>query len=142
MNKPRYKKPTRRSRYYVDPVLWQRAIWFCRDYPRWIEQLAACSDSNKTVTDYANQVHVQTSGDHNPTEVLGIRRAELQSKVDIVNNAVNSVTDSARLQMYLKLGVTQHISYETLRDKHIPCGRRQYHQYRQEIIYRVAQAID
>lgn len=142
MNKPRYKKPTRRSRYYVDPVLWQRAIWFCRDYPRWILLLDSCTDSNHTVTDYANQVRVQTSGDSNPTEALGIRRAELQAKVDIVNHAINAVTDNDTLRMYLKLGVTHQLSYETLREKQIPCGRRQYHQYRREIIYNVAQEID
>lgn len=140
MNKPRYKKPTKKSRWYVDPALWQHAVSFCRCYPLWIAELCVC-DSSKTITDYEHQIHVQTSGDYNPTEALGIRRAELQSKVDIINNAIKAVTDDEPLQVYLRLGVTHHLSYETLREKQIPCGRRQYHQYRREIIFNVAKAI-
>lgn len=137
---PRYKKPTRKSRFYVPPALWDLAIAFCRNYPLWIAELAVC-DTSKTITDYENQIRVQTSGDYNPVEEMGIRRAELQRKVDIVNDAAKDVTDSDIMQQYLIMGITHRLSYETMAKQGIPCGRRQYHEYRRAFIYSVSQKL-
>lgn len=139
-DKIRYKRPTKRSKNFVPPALWDHAISFCRCYPLWIAELAVC-DTSKTITNYENRVNVQTSNTYNPVEEMGIRRAELQKKVDIVENSVKEVTNSEILQKYLIMGVTHHLSYETLTNQGIPCGRRQYHEFRRAIIYLISQKI-
>lgn len=136
----RYKRPTKRSKFFVAPALWDHAISFCRCYPIWIAELAVC-DTSKTITDYADQIHVQTSGEYNPVEEMAIRRATIQRKVDIVNDAALAASGDEIMQKYLILGVTHHLSYETLSKQNIPCGRRQYHRMRREMIYYVSQRI-
>lgn len=134
------RRPTAKSKYYVPFALWDNAITFCRCYPLWIAELSVC-DTSKTITDYENQIHVQTSGDYNPVEEMAIRRVKLQEKVDIVENAARAMTSSEIMVKYLIMGVTHHLSYDTLQKQGIPCGRRQYHEMRRGMIYHVAQQI-
>jgi len=140
MNKIRYKRPTKRSKNFVPPALWDHAISFCRCYPLWIAELSVC-DTSRTITNYEDRVNVQTSGDYNPVEELAIRRAELQRKIDIVEDAAKLITESEPLQKYIIMGVTHQLSFETLAGQGIPCGRRQYYEYRRAMIYFVSQKI-
>lgn len=138
MKEQRYRKPTKRSRYYVPPALWNHAISFCRCYPLWVAALSACDSSRAIRYDLDR---VQTSGDGNPTEQLGIRRAELQRKIDIIHDASAAVTESEPMQKYVIMGVTHGLSYETLEQQGIPCSRNTYHAYRRKMIFNVSQAI-
>ena len=146
MKEQRYRKPTKRSRYYVAPALWNHAISFCRCFPLWVAELSACDSSRAIRYDLDK---VQTSGDNNPTEQLGMRRAELQRKVDIINTSAAAVTDSDPMQKYIIMGVTHGLSFEVLEHlplqdtklQGIPCSRNTYHAYRRKMIYNVAMAI-
>lgn len=140
MNSPRYKKPTRKSRFFVAPPLWELAIAFCRNYPLWVAELSVC-DTSKTITNYSDHLKVQTSSDYNPVEEMAIRRMELKKKVDIIDTAAACVADSEIMRKFLIMGVTHHLSYETLKTQGIPCGRRQYHELRRSMIYCVSQKI-
>lgn len=139
MDKTRYKRPTKRSKNFVPPALWDHAISFCRCYPLWIAELAVC-DTSKTITDYT-QPKVQAGNGDNPTERLAIRRAKLSEKIRTVEKAAKTVSDSETMQKFIIMGVTHHLSYETLKKQGIPCGRRMYHELRREMIYLVSQEL-
>lgn len=133
------RRPTKKSKHYVAPALWDHAITFCRCYPLWKAELSVC-DSSRAIR--YDKDRVQTSGDFDPTETLGIRRAELQKKVDIVEQAAAEATVSEVIQELLILGVTHGLSYDTLSAKYgIPCGYRQYHECRRTMIKHVADKI-
>ena len=134
-----YKKPTKRSRWFVPPEIWSNAITFCRCYPLWKAEMSVC-DTTRTITDYTRD-KVQTSNIGSPTEQLAIRRAKLSEKIAIVENAAAAVSDGEIMQKFIIIGVTHHLSYETLQKQGIPCGRRMYHELRREMIYRVSQEI-
>ena len=138
MKKPRFKKPTKRNRFYVPGAIWEHATKFCKCYPLWVAELSACDSSRAIRYDLDK---IQTNGDSNPTEDLGIKRAELQRKIDIVENSVNAVTESKPLRKFLLLGVTHGLSFETLEQQHIPCGRRMYYEMRREVIFRVSKEL-
>ena len=133
------RRPTKKSKHYIVPALWDHAITFCRCYPLWKAELSVC-DSSKAIRYDIDRV--QTSGDYDPTETLGIRRAEIQEKVDLVERAAAIATQSEVIQELLILGVTHGLSYDTLCAKyHIPCGFRQYHEYRRIMIKYIADKI-
>lgn len=136
--KKRYKRPTKRSKYFVPPAIWDNAISFCRCYPIWIAELAVC-DSSRAIR--YDQPKVQTSGDFDPTETLAIQRAKLREKIKIVEDAAEETAENEVMKKYLILGVAHHLSFDTLQKKGIPCGRRMYHELRREMIYRVAQEL-
>lgn len=140
MNKPRYWKPTKRSKNYVPGEIWDNAIAFCRCYPLWVAEYRVC-DTPKTITNYSHQVKVQTSGDFNPVEAAAIRRARLKEKMDIVEQAADQACDNAVLRKYLILGVTRGLSYSTLQKQGIPCSRNYYHRLRREMIYHISQNL-
>ena len=133
------RRPTKKSKHYVAPAIWDHAISFCRCYPLWLAELSVC-DSSRAIR--YDKDRVQTSGNYDPTESLGIRRAELQQKIDIVNNAAASTVQNEVIRDLLILGVTHGISYDTLKAKYnIPCGFRQYHEMRRTMIKFIADEI-
>ena len=133
------RRPTKKSKHYVAPALWDHAITFCRCYPLWKAELSVC-DSSKAIRYDIDRV--QTSGDYDPTETLGIRRAEIQEKVDLVERAAAIATQSEVIQELLILGVTHGLSYNTLRMRFdIPCGHNQYNEYRRTMIKYIADKI-
>lgn len=111
---------------------------YCRMYREWRAMIATCDASKGIRYDLPR---VQTSAGDSSTETLGIRRAALQTKVDIIEDAVRSVTESEVLQGFILLGITEPMSYERLTVKGIPCGRTLYHQLRSQALFLIAQKI-
>lgn len=111
---------------------------FCRMYREWVAMINTC-DASKGIR--YDLVRVQTSPGDSSTETLGIKRADLQSKVDIIEGAVQSVTDSEVLQKFLLIGITEPMSYDGLCAKGIPCGRTLYHQLRKQALSLIAERI-
>ena len=111
---------------------------FCQRYKEWLKMIATC-DASKGIR--YDLVRVQTSAGESSTETLGIKRASLQAKVDIINDAVSSVTESEALQRFILLGITEPMSYERLYALGMPCGRTLYHQLRRQALFLIAEKI-
>ena len=133
------RRPTKTSKHYILTVLWDYAISFCRCYPQWLAELSVCDSSCAIRYD---KDRVQTSNNYDPTETLGIRRAELEAKIKVVEDAAAIAARDEVIRELLILGVTHGLSYNTLKTRYnIPCGLNQYHESRRTMIKAVADKI-
>lgn len=62
----------------------------------------------------------------NPTEKLAVARAYLSKRMSYVDNALSSIDSS--IAKYLKIGVTEGVTYDILRIKGCPCCRDLYYE--------------
>lgn len=112
---------------------------FCQKYGEWKAELNYNSDAAKGIS--YDLPRVQTSAGDSSTETFGIKRANLQRKIDIVEDALNSVTESEALREFIRMGLTVPLTYEVLTAKGIPCGRTLYYQLRKQALFLIAQKI-
>ena len=113
------------------------ALHWCLRYPQWEKELAVMPDPSRAIR--YDQDRVQSSGDYDSTYELAVTRLEIESKKTLLEEIVRSVDST--LYDYLIMGVAYGFTYYQLRDKGIPCGRRQYYERRQAIYQKVAKKI-
>lgn len=96
----------------------------CLQYDRW------CEEYNESTAPAAARTDGEPcrSGNGNPTESIGSKKAELKLKIDRVDQTVLDAAGPV-LAPFLLAGVTKkNIGYKYLRTvKHIPCGRDYYY---------------
>ena len=75
----------------------------------------------------------------NPTEQAGIRLAEIDNNISIIENTAAEV--GGNLFSYLLRGVTDHYAtYKYLRyTLHMPCGKNMYYSIRRRFYYELSQ---
>lgn len=135
----RYKAPTKRSKYYLPRPVYRHAVTFCECYKTWRDDIIDIDKEAPKAIDYTTDKIKADAGD--PTAEKAMKRAALQKKVEIIDRAAADVVKSETLRQFIILGITTPLSYEDLTTINIPCGRRQYYQYRREIIYRIAKEL-
>ena len=127
------------GKYALDKNEFLHAKYFALRYNKWKDEYKALADSGKGI-DY-DKDKVQTTGDFDPVETAGIRRAELSRKIELIEKTAKEVDKS--LYKWLLQGVTQ--TYATFKYlscvKDMPCGRRQYYEKRRRYYYLLAQKL-
>ena len=134
----RYRRPTKKSKYYVEKRLYDAAVHWVRLYPDWVQELKEY-DTGQAIR--YDRVQVQTSGNFDPTEAAGIRKAELSQKVELVEDAAREAVKNNVLRMWILYGVTNGIPFDQLAAKGIPCGKDMFYESRRAFYYHVAQRI-
>ena len=134
----RYRRPTKRSKYYVEKRLYDAAVHWVRLYPDWVAELKEY-DTGQAIR--YDKVNVQTSGTFDPTEAEGIRHAELSQKVAMIEDAAREAVTNPILRMWILYGVTNGIPFDQLDAKGIPCGKDLFYESRRAFYYQVAQRI-
>lgn len=113
------------------------ALHWCLRYPQWEKELSVLPDSSRAIR--YDQERVQTSGDYDSTFELAIKRVDIEAKKALLEEIVRSVDES--LYNYLIMGVGYGFTYYQLKERGIPCGRRQYYERRYLIYEKVANRI-
>lgn len=97
---------------------------YCYQYDTWVDEYRTGTAPAAARID--GEPH--GSGDGNPTARLGSRKAELKSKIELVEKTVVEAAGPV-IAPFLLIGVTKkHIGYKYLRNtKKIPCGKNYYY---------------
>lgn len=130
------------GRYKISKHEFYTCYHFALQYQEWLDRYNALSDSAKAIN-LDGMPHGNSTGD--PTQSLAIKRAELKTKMDIVDDCILEATkDYPALSEYLKRGVTSEgITYTYLHNVMLmPCGRRLYYELRQRFYYILSRHIE
>ena len=133
----RYRTPSKRSAYYIPKEDYLTAIHWCRRYPNWIKELKVEPDTSKAIT--YDKLHVQTSGDFDPTTEIAMHRAEISGKVKLLEEVVKEAAPD--IYEWLLKGLTQGIPEYKLRQDGMPCGHNKYYRSRQHALYLISKRI-
>lgn len=134
---PNERTPTQRSKLYLPRETYLTAIHYCRQYPLWLIELDMEFDARQGIA--YDRDRVQTSSNSDSTSQLGIRRAEVSAKKDLVENTAKAVAGT--LYRWLILGVCYNLTYYQLKQRGIPCGHNLYYSLRRQFYYDIARQI-
>ena len=100
--------------------------------------LSAKTDSSKAIRYDLDKV--QSSNTSDPTSDIGIQRAELQSRIDLLENTIRKI--APEIEKYMLEGVTIGLNFYQLENKGMPCSANYYYAKRQQIYYEIAKALN
>lgn len=115
---------------------------YAMQYQEWHDRLRALTDSVGTIVS-DGQPHGNAVG--NPTESLGMKRAELDEKIKSVEDAAREATqDCGWMYSFLLRGVTDSdVTYDYLRTvMGLPCGKNTYYEHRRKFYYILSQNLN
>lgn len=115
------------------------AKYYALRYNKWKDEYKALEDSSKAIR--YDKDRIQTSGDFDPVEYAGMRRAELAKKMEMIEKTAEE-TDP-ELSDWILQGVTQDFAtFKYLSTvKRIPCGKDKYYNARRKYYYLLSQKI-
>lgn len=134
----RARLPQEQNPWWTPKHDWNCAVQWCLRYPDWKKELDSLPDPSKGI-DYSKD-KVQTSGDHDITAEMAMRRLELEAKVNLLET-------TAKLCMpdrteFLIMGVTnEYITIESLLNKGMPYSKNTYYRIRQKFYHLIAKRI-
>lgn len=116
---------SKKNPYWIERHRYYELKHFCLQYPVWKKTYASLGYING----HRNIIELSRSPTHisNPTEKISILRASLMEKIKMVENA--AVETDRDLAQYIIYGVTEGISYDTIRVRYnIPCCKDIYYE--------------
>ena len=134
---PQHRTPSEKSEYYVPKETFLMIIHYCKQYPAWVDELNALTDTSRAITYDSDRV--QTSNDSDPTSDLAIRRAEISRKKEEVEQVAKEVAGD--LHKWLILGVCHDYPYQQLEACGIPCGKNMYYHLRRKFYFELSKKI-
>ena len=129
--------PSNKSQYFLPKETFLTVVHYCRQYPIWLSELNALSDSRHGV-DYDSD-RIQSSGSHDQVFDIVAQREKLVTKKDVIEKTAAAV--SGGLQSWLILGVCYGLTYFQLADRGIPCGKDLYYQMRRKFYFELSKRI-
>lgn len=134
---PNDRAPSRKSKYYLPTETFLTALHYCRQYPLWIAELELDLDARKGLSYDGDQA--QSSVDYDSTAEIGMKRAAISTKVDLVEDVARQIAGND--YRWLVVGVCYDMPYYQLRQRGIPYGKNIYYNWRRRMIYEIAQKI-
>lgn len=134
----RYRRTSRKSKYYLNNELYDTVLHYARNYPTWLAEYSIC-DQNSGIR--YDKTRVMTSGDYDPTETLGIKRASLREKLDKIESAARIAAPDDVLREFLMLGVCFGYTVTMLEQRKMPCNHNIYAAMRSRFYYELAQTL-
>lgn len=134
-------RPLNQKKYGISKHAFATAHAYCLQYPEWKEELNSKTSSVKSPQITGMPGAHNGSGD--PTGDLGQRRAELQEKIDKVEEtAKEAVGANTALYPYLlEYVTTDGATFHWMQTKGIPCGSTLFYQIRRYFYYLMAPKI-
>lgn len=132
------KTPNKKSKYYIEAPFYRMAVSWCLCYWSWKDMLSAKTDSSKAIRYDLDKV--QSSNTSDPTSDIGIQRAELQSRIDLLESTIRKI--APEIEKYMLEGVTIGLNFYQLENKGMPCSANYYYAKRQQIYYEIAKALN
>lgn len=134
----RYRRTSTKSKWYLNNELYDTVLHYARNYPTW---KAECEVYDLNGAIRYDKERVQTSGDYDPTETIGIRHALLMEKISKINAALEIAAPEETLRHFLMLGVCYGLTRFQLEQKQMPCNRNAYAAMRSRFYYELAQIL-
>ena len=106
----RGRKPSQRSLYYLPSKAYKLAQEYALNYDMWSAELRSLCNQSKAI-DYAKD-RVQTFSDYDSTQEAAIDIAELQSKLDKIDDAIREVSEG--MDDFIRLAVCYDYTYRQL----------------------------
>ena len=126
-----------KNQYYIPKEEFLTVLHYCRQYPLWVAELKADPDSSRAIT--YDKDRVQTSNVFDPTEAIGMRRAEIAAKKRGLEEVAREV--GGALYDWIILGVCYGMTYYQLQERGIPCGKDMYYDRRRKFYYEIARRL-
>lgn len=134
----RYRRTSQKSKWYLSNELYDTVLHYARNYPEWKAEYDFCNPNGGISYD---RDRVQTSGDYDPTEAIGIRHAALKDKIDRIEKAAQLAAPDEVLRKFLMLGVCYGLTRYQLEQQRMPCTKNTYAAMRGKFYYELAQLI-
>lgn len=133
---PHNRAPKKGAKYYLPKYEYKTVVAFCFQYPELKRKLRDIDGFHAVVND--GMPHA--SGASNPTESDAIKRAEIQNKIDLIENVTKEQTGI--LYKWMIQGITDEtMTYTRLRNQGIPVGKNLYSEMRRRVYYHIAQRL-
>ncbi len=128
---------SKKNIYYISKHAFYTAYHYALQYTDWKQEYDALANSLRS----GEGMPGKSSKVGNPTENVGIKRAELKSKLDLIENT--AIEADHELAQYILLGaINSGNTYNYLKAIHnIPCGQRKYYESRRRFYYLLSKKI-
>lgn len=135
----RGRMPSIRSKWHLPKKCYRLAVEYAANYEQWKAEIRSLRDQSTAIR--YDKDKVQGNSQYNPTEAAGIRSAELQAKVDKIDDTIKVVSDG--LDEYIRLHVCYDYSYYQLThgSYHMPLNKNDFGEIRQRFYYELYQVI-
>ena len=131
------RSPQPNSKYYLPKEVFLTTLHFCRQYPYWLTELDLVFDARQGIA--YDKDRVQSSNNYDSTSDLGIKRATMSKKIDIINDTAKAV--AGHQFKWLILGCCYGKPYYALKHDGIPCGKNIYYAWRRRFYYELSQKL-
>lgn len=113
---------SQKNKYWVEKHRHYELKHFCLQYPIWKKLYAGYNDIG--VSSMINEIRSDDIPD--PTSTVAMKRIYYKRRIDLIERIAKEADNE--LYPYIIKGVTEGLSYTTLRTKYqIPCGRDMYY---------------
>ncbi len=121
-----------KDKYKISKHRFLELYHFCLQYPEWKKELTFLTDTVKAIG-YSEEI--KGTGTGSPTERLAIKRAELEEKCKMIEQA--AIEADAEIYPYILKGVTEeYTSFRYLKQTMgIPCGKNMYYDRRRRFFW-------
>ena len=127
-----------KNKWWIPKHAFYTAYHYALQYNDWKHEYSVLDGAvGAVVSD--GMPHGNTVGD--PTQSVGIKRAELAGKIELIEKTVREVDEP--LYPWLIVAVTKEdVNYNYLRTMmHIPCGKNMYYNKRRQFYYLLCKKI-
>lgn len=133
------RQPNVNNKWHIPCQCYRLAVEYALNYDNWKNEIGSLRDQSKAIR--YDKDKVQSSCDYNPTQEAAIRAAELQRKIDIIDQAIGKV--GGDMERYLRLHVCNGYTYWQLTNgrHHMPLNKNDFGELRQHFYYELYQNI-
>lgn len=133
---PHHRAPQAGARYYLPKYEFKTVVAFCFQYPELKRKLRDIDGYHAVVND--GMPH--GTGKSDPVAYDAMKRAEIQEKIDIIEQTTKEHTGI--LYKWMIQGITDEtMTYNRLRNQGIPISKNLYSDLRRKVYYHIAQRI-
>lgn len=126
------------NEFWISKHAFYTAYHYALQYNEWRDEYEQITGGPRGVS-YTGMPH--GSGVGNPTEVAGMRSAELSTKMQLIEETAQRA-DPVIAKYILKAVTNEGITYDYLRGiMGIPCGHNQYYRARRRFYYLLSEQI-
>lgn len=123
------RRPITSKAFDLSKARYYELKYWCRQYPEWKAKVRqVCGISN---VQYDGMPH--GTGASNPTEAHAIATEQEWANIKLLEDTVAAVADG--WSKWLLMAVTMDLTYDEVRSKGIPCGRRLFYEGRRRFFY-------
>lgn len=127
------------KKYNISKHKFMETYYHCLQYNEWVDELKYKTDAVKSAG--CDEIMRGSGSSGSSTENLGIRRAELRKKCELIEQTALEA-DKELYPFILKAVTTEYVTYKYLKEvMGIPCGKDMYYDRRRKFYYLMSKKI-